>query len=59
MPGVKVRRRGRTDVWEVIEFLNTLVDELDPDVSAVPWCHHSVPLTDITDQPLSNRVFAK
>lgn len=30
----KTRKRARMGVWEALEYLNTLVDESDPDVSS-------------------------
>jgi inositol oxygenase len=32
----KNRKRIRMGVWEAIEWLNTLVDDSDPDVSGLP-----------------------
>ena len=37
----KNRKRARMSVWEAIEWLNTLVDESDPDVSG-PLSHLSL-----------------
>ena len=31
----KSRKRARMSVWEAIEMLNTLIDDSDPDVSAM------------------------
>ena len=54
----KNRKRARMGVWEAIEWLNTLVDESDPDVSG-PWNDFSLTNNGmLLDEYLPDRSFA-